>query len=229
MVRLPSISAPENSPMDVTVDLRVLELICSRICHDVVGPVGAINNGLELLAETGPADDDGIMPLLASSAKQAWRRLDYFRTAMGYAGGRSEWPVADLRRVAAGLFEEGKITFDWPAPAIMEPEPLPARQAKLLLHLVVLGAEALPRGGTLSLSLSDGPGTRRVEIGARGRSAVLHDRIASAVSGQVSIEELDPRAAQAFLAGIVARSLGVTVEMGTSGETVRLAAALPEA
>lgn len=213
--------------MNVTVDLRVLELICSRICHDVVGPVGAINNGLELLAETGPADDDGIMPLLASSAKQAWRRLDYFRTAVGYAGGRSEWPVSDLRRVAAGLFEEGKITFEWTAPAIMEPEPLPARQAKLLLHLVVLGAEALPRGGTLTILLEDGSDSRRVVVSARGRSAVLHERIASAINGDVMIDELDPRAAQAFLAGIVARAVGTRVEIESAPESVQLAATFP--
>jgi len=213
--------------MDVTVDLRVLELICSRICHDVVGPVGAMNNGLELLAESGPADSDGIMPLLTSSARQAWRRLDFFRTAVGYAGGRSEWPISDLRRIAGGLFEEGKVTFDWPAAAIVEPLPLPGRSAKLMLHLISLGGEALPRGGKLSVDLGDVGAARRLAVTARGRGAVLHERIVTALAGDVSVEELDPRAAQAFLAGIVARSVGSRVETAAEDETVTLSAVIP--
>src|SRR5690606_41497048 len=93
--------------------MAVLELLCSRLCHDLVGPVGAVNNGLELVEED-PSSLDDIMPLLTSSARQAWKRLDFFRIAFGFGGGRSSWSYAELRRVPAGYLAERQAELALP-------------------------------------------------------------------------------------------------------------------
>ncbi|MSO76029.1 MAG: hypothetical protein EXQ87_03830 [Alphaproteobacteria bacterium] len=74
--------------MTMPVDLKIVELLCSRLCHDLIGPIGAINNGLELLSDYDPSMADDVLPLLTTSAKQAWDRLAFFRAALGFGGGR---------------------------------------------------------------------------------------------------------------------------------------------
>src|SRR3546814_20842043 len=98
---------PGEARVATQIDLRILELVCSRLCHDLVGPVGAVNNGIELLEEFDPSMADDVLPLLRNSARQAWRRLDCFRLAFGAAGGRDAWPLGELgsteeRRVGKG-------------------------------------------------------------------------------------------------------------------------------
>src|SRR3546814_5278082 len=93
---------PGEAHVATQIDLRILELVCSRLCHDLVGPVGAVNNGIELLEEFDPSMADDVLPLLRNSARQAWRRLDFFRLAFGAAGGRESRTLGELGRYAAG-------------------------------------------------------------------------------------------------------------------------------
>ena len=191
---------PEN------VEMAVLELLCSRLCHDLVGPVGAVNNGLELVEED-PSSLDDIMPLLTSSTRQAWKRLDFFRIAFGFGGGRSSWPYAELRRVSDGYLEESKAKLDWQLHGqdLAEAE---GRRGKLLLNLVALGAECLPRGGTVSVEVPPSTSGWRLLVTASGTGANLHERSALAIRGRVSVEDLDARAAQPYFTWLLAEQLG---------------------
>lgn len=189
----------KRSLMSTQLDLRIVELLCSRLCHDLVSPIGAVNNGIELLEDSNPEMAGEVLPLITSSARQAWRRLDFFRVAFGYGGGRDGWSVPDLRGYAAGLLEGGgKVTLNWPADASRDARSLEGRAGKLLLNLILLGAEGLPRGGQLSVAVLPVPQGWRLGVSASGPMILLHERVHQALLGQVPSEDVDARTVQAF-------------------------------
>lgn len=128
----------------------LVALICSRLCHDLAGSIGAVNNGAELLAEeTDAAMREEAIALIAQSASDAARRLSFFRLALGASGSMSEpMAYAEFSRVAKAYFEGGKLSLLLPASA----DPLPKSLGKALLLGLSLAAQALPRGGSLGLS-----------------------------------------------------------------------------
>lgn len=144
-----------------TDDLDLVALICSRLCHDLAGSIGAVNNGVELLAEeTDMAMREEAIGLIAQSASDAARRLSFFRLALGASGGGSE-PMAygELARVAKAYFDGGKLSLLLPALDDGLPKPL----GKALLLGLSLAAQALPRGGSLSLTKAGGGWQIRAE------------------------------------------------------------------
>ena len=159
--------------MDVQIDLRVVELLSSRLCHDLVGPVGAVNNGLELL-EDG-IDDMGpeAMKLAAESGARAARSLQYFRFAYGMAGSRVGGKLDELRDLAAGFFGNEKVKLSWPAQDV--PAEVPEDLGKLLLNMLLIGAEALPMGGGLAVEIAAGEGSLRAGGTATGERAAVRD------------------------------------------------------
>lgn len=193
------------------VDMAVLELLCSRLCHDIVGPVGAVNNGLELVEED-PSSLGDIMPLLTTSARQAWKRLDFFRVAFGFGGGRASWSYSELRRLSTGLLEEGKSKLDWQLDPAQDASEAEGRRSKLVLNLVAIASECLPRGGTVSVALETPPTGWAVVVTAAGTGANLHERTALAIQGRVAVEDLDARAAQSYFARVLAEQMGGSIE-----------------
>ncbi len=122
------------------VDLKVAQFLCSRLCHDLAGPVGAVNAGLELLDE-GADDAAGALTLVAQSAREMTRRLTFFRTAFGLvAGAGGVIALDEARDLAADLLSEGRVTLDWPRDTSRD-RTVPAAALKLVLNLVLLGAE----------------------------------------------------------------------------------------
>src|SRR5215470_15938788 len=139
-----------SKPMAVG-DLELAALISSRICHDVISPVGAIANGLEMLGEE---QDDAMreqtMALIRKCARQASAKLQFARLAFGAAGSAgAEIDLRDAERVARDFMQETKQTLDWRGPVAT----LPKNKVMLLLNLVALGVAALPRGGTVSVDV----------------------------------------------------------------------------
>jgi histidine phosphotransferase ChpT len=127
----------------------LVALICSRLCHDLAGSIGAVNNGVELLAEeTDAGMREEAIGLIAQSASDAAKRLSFFRLALGASGSMNEpMAYAEFTRVAKTYFEGGKLSLLLPAIT----EPLPKPLGKALLLGLSLAAQALPRGGSLSL------------------------------------------------------------------------------
>ncbi len=131
-------------------DIDYASLLCSRLCHDLLSPVGALNNGLELLAdEQDPALRDQCMGLLADSARTTAGKLKFFRLAFGAAGGfGEEIALHEVRTAMEGMFPpDGRLALQW----LIEDDSLPKQAAKLLLNLALMVGESLPRGGTLLL------------------------------------------------------------------------------
>ncbi|HJO96770.1 MAG: histidine phosphotransferase family protein [Rhodospirillales bacterium] len=209
------------------VDLKVAQLLCSRLCHDLVGPIGAVNAGMELMSD-GPGDVDEAMALVASSGQQLNRRVIYYRLAFGLgAGARAS--VADARMLAGELLSEGAVTLEWPNPAAAGPgKPICADGMKLLLNMVLLGIESLPRGGTLAVGVADLEDGTGVAITAAGMGARFRDELRTAMTPNFPVGDLSARTVQGYFAARLAERLGTAVEASDiEGDKVQLAAILP--
>jgi histidine phosphotransferase ChpT len=208
-------------------ELRLAELLCSRLCHDLVSPVGAVNNGIELLEEFGGENggDGEAMKLIASSGKQAARRLQFYRVAFGQAGTQLAQPLADVRELVDGIFDGGKLKVEWEsggaAPAI-------PGWGKLLCNLVSLASEALPRGGTLKVSVAEAGGGARLQVAASGQGCRLNDEVRQALEPGTKVEQLSPRGVQPFFAARLAERMGGKLAIaGPEDERMTFAVALP--
>lgn len=178
------------------VDLAAL--LCSKICHDLLSPVGAINNGLELLEdETDPVMRDRCMDLLADSARVSADKLKYFRLAFGAAGGFGDnVDPAEARQLIESLIgDSGKITLGW----ALQGEALPKKAIKILLNLALIAKEALVRGGSLEVGAEQGEQGIEVVVRAEGTKIALDEGIRTALDGTIEQIDLSARTAAAWM------------------------------
>jgi histidine phosphotransferase ChpT len=147
--------------------VELASLLCSRLCHDLLSPIGALNNGVELLAdETDPEMRERCMELLADSARASANKLKFFRLAFGAAGGFGEdIDTREARAAIEGLYgPEKRIELGW----MVAGDRLPKSAVKLLLNLAMLAGDALVRGGTLDIGAEQREGEVEVVIRAEG-------------------------------------------------------------
>ena len=176
--------APPPGPAPDALELAAL--LCSRVCHDLISPVGAIVNGLEVLDDNPkPEDREFALDLIRNSAKTASARLQFCRLAFGAAGlSGAQIDLGDAQAMARGHFEDGKITIAWNLPRVL----LPKNRVKLLLNMMVIAQQTIPRGGVLTVDPvgeGDGSGFR---VAAKGLNARMPQNIADLLSsGHVSI------------------------------------------
>ena len=191
-----------------TDELRFASLLCSRLCHDLIGSIGAINNGLELVG--GDHDRETrreAMELIELAARNLRNKAQYMRIAFGVPGGGVEIDLKRSRELAVNLFADGKIELDWPedcwSPRLHQGE------HKLLLNMLWLAGDALARGGQLRLVFASDVNQFTMAVIAQGRAAGLRNDLRDVLMGEVSIEELDPVSVQARLTKLLASHLGV--------------------
>ena len=196
--------------MGVAIDFRVLELLCGRLCHDLISPVGAINNGIELLDDDDPEFVKEAMTLIGQSAKKAGQRLQFYRFAYGTAGtGASGGSAVDARDCVQALLDGGKVRCEWDAAV----SALPLAWQRLACNLVVLAAEALPRGGTVSVQAKGSPG---LEITAEGDSLKLPDEQRAALDAAMMPEDLTARSVHAFYTNRLAQQIGARLGLAVT-------------
>ncbi|MFA4995487.1 MAG: histidine phosphotransferase family protein [Bdellovibrionales bacterium] len=184
------------------IDVRVMELLTSKLCHDLVSPVSAINNGVELIQDIGGSVVEEAMKLIDDSGTTAARRLRLYRLAYGRAGSESNLGLKDVRQVAEQYLEKTKISLVWPEN--MQDTKLIEQRGffKTLLNLIVLGEEALAYGGVITLrpfKTEDNKAGCRAEV--VGRNASLNLKLQEALEGSASIDDLTPRSVQAYVTG----------------------------
>ena len=183
-----------------SIDLRIAELLAARLCHELVSPIGAIANGLEIL-EDEPDFSGDAGALIALSARQASRRLQFYRVAYGST---AELPDEIARRAALELFAEGKIGCDWRVAA------LPRGWQKLACNLVLLAAEALPRGGRIVLQEGAAGG---IIVTAAGEGARLQEAALEIIQAGWHAEVLSPRTVQAVFTVALAGREAAAIEV----------------
>jgi len=192
--------------------------LCSRVCHDVISPVGAIANGIELLDEgTDPETSEIAMDLIRSSAKNASARLQFARIAFGASGSASAHiDTGDAEAVARGFFDnEKKTDLDW----VGERAIVPKNKVKLVLNLLLVSVEAIPRGGTIKVEVTDPNGDIGFRITCAGMKARVPPAFLNLLNGTFE-EEIDSHSIQPVYAMQLAESAGMIISARLEGENV---------
>lgn len=210
-IRTGGVVSGKGDGMAVTMDVAVVELLCSRLCHDLVSPIGAINNGIELIEETGPGDADEALGLIADSADAAAKRLKLFRLAFGAAGAQETLTPADARAVLEGWFRSGRVALNWGATS---PQPPARGQLKLVMLAALLLEEALPRGG--SIRVQDAKGG--FLLLGEGSGAAFRPEVRVALADQPGAEELTARAVVSHFTARLATHYSLSVSLHEDGQ-----------
>ncbi len=194
-------------------------LLCSRLCHDLLSPIGALNNGIELLAdEHDPEMRARCLDLLAESARASANKLKFFRLAFGAAGGfGDEVDTREARTAIDGLFGgDGRIQIGW----MVEEATMSKSALKVLLNLVLIAGDALVRGGRLDVGAERFPGGIDIVIRAEGTRVILDSDLKRVLDGEANENEIAPRAAAAWLARSLVEEGGGQLQTADDGAGV---------
>jgi histidine phosphotransferase ChpT len=206
---------PSSGPAPDIIELAAL--LCSRVCHDLISPVGAIVNGLEVLDDNPKPDDkEFALDLIRKSAKTASARLQFCRLAFGAAGSPgAQIDVGDAHTMARGHLEDDKTRIAWNLPR----ELLPKNRVKLLLNMMVIAQQTIPRGGVLTVDTIGEGDTRGFRVAATGLNARLPQAIAELLaSGPVG--SVDAHAVQPYYTRLLAQACGLNVALAAEGDAM---------
>src|SRR5262245_54398004 len=201
--------------------LDLAALLCSRVCHDLISPTGAIVNGLEVLEEDGDAETRTFaLDLIKKSAKTASARLQFCRIAFGAAGtAGAQIDTGDAENMARGFIEDDKTKITWTVPRSL----LPKNRVKLLLNMLVVATSTIPRGGTLAVEPIGRGDTMGFRIVATGLNARIPQHIPTLLEGKSENGSVDAHVIQPFYTGLLARACGVTVGLAAEGDAIVVA------
>jgi histidine phosphotransferase ChpT len=195
--------------MSITLHPRVLELVASRICHDLVSPVGAVSNGVELLQELGESAGEEAMQLIASSALQAGIRLKCFRLAYGAAGTDGNIGFKEIREVFTDWLKAGHIQAEFEPDLNLKFSMPPQGFFKCLLNMMILAEECNHGEGKVAVTALDG--NKGIKVTVTGKNAGFRSGTESALSGETAPEDLDPRSVHAYVTYLFAAHFGFTI------------------
>jgi histidine phosphotransferase ChpT len=203
----------------VTLDgLDLAALLCSRVCHDLISPTGAIVNGLEVLEEKDSDEETKTfaLELIKKSAKTASARLQFCRLAFGAAGSSAaQIDLGDAEGMTRGFLDE-KTKLEWRLPRAL----MPKNRVKLLLNMMIISGQTIPRGGTLTVDPIGEGEAMGFRITAAGLNARIPHALAALLEGRSESGTVDAHAIQPFYTGLLARACGTAVTLVAEGEAI---------
>ncbi|MBO0750815.1 MAG: histidine phosphotransferase [Bradyrhizobiaceae bacterium] len=211
--------------MSVPVNLEALDLaalLCSRVCHDLISPTGAIVNGLEVLEESTDEETRSFaLDLIKKSARTASARLQFCRLAFGASGSvAAQIDLGDAEAVARGFVEDERVRLSWN----LSRAPVPKNRVKLLLNMILVAVQTIPRGGILAVEGDGLPEAMTFRISARGLNARISRALPALLEGCPDNGIVDAHGIQPFFTGLLARSGGLAVAIETDGDAIVVAA-----
>lgn len=211
------------------IEVKLAELLCTRLCHDLTGPIGAVNNGAEFLADDGFTLQDQAVELITNSAKQAVNRLQFYRQAYGKVNLQGEASLNEVRNLSEDFFRESRFKLNWPHHFTDSAEVSVSRKmAKLVLNILIIISGAMPRGGDIHLSLGrreDG----QMEVKLRGEGIGIKEdkETLAAFRKETPIEEITPKTVQPYFTARLADSLAVELHHRQSEGVIEITAVHP--
>ena len=207
-----------GSPACANKEANWMALLCSRVCHDLISPVGAIVNGLEVLAEEKDEEAKTFaLDLIKKSAGTASTKLQFCRIAFGAAGSAgAQIDLGDAETIARGFFEDDKTKLAWNLPRAL----LAKNRVKLLLNLLLIVGQTIPRGGRLTVEPIGEGESMGFKVSAAGVNAKVPPAVAALLAGDAGGTALDAHRIQPFYASLLAQACGVKAAMAMEGETV---------
>jgi histidine phosphotransferase ChpT len=207
-------------PMDLAA------LLCSRVCHDVISPVGAIVNGLEVLEDEKDTSMREIaVDLIKKSARSASARLQFCRLAFGAAGSAgASIDTGDAEAVTRALIANEKISLEWTATRQL----LPKNKVKLLLNLCLIAGTTISRGGVITVAMKGEGDDAVLSVTSRGPNARLQHGVPDSIAGHPEGGKVDAHSIQPYFTGLVARECGLQVVVGVEPDCISFTAARVE-
>lgn len=202
------------------IDLAAL--LCSRVCHDLISPVGAVVNGIEVMEDDADEQTKAFaVELIKKSATTASARLQFCRIAFGAAGSAgASIDTGDAESVARGMMEDDKTRITWNLPRVL----LPKNRVKLLLNMLIIAGQTIPRGGTLTVDLVGEGEAMGFRVTAAGLNARIPQAVPGLLEGTSESGSVDAHAIQPFYTGLLARKCGLAVTLEQEGEGIVIAA-----
>ena len=200
-------------------------LLCARICHDLISPVGALGTAIEILNDDSNTDmHDDAMDLVRNSSRQANAKLRFLRLALG-AGGSAPGVIAldEIKSLIDGMYSEGKASLHWDSSAAG----IDKNSARILLNLTMLAVQAVPRGGDIKISVREDADSTELNLAATGPKARLDAAVEKTLLGKSPEDGFDGRTIQPFYTGLITRELGGSLSASISEETVLFNANIP--
>lgn len=213
--------------MDDRQSIDLAAMLCSRLCHDMLSPVGALSNGLELLAlETDPEMRANVMQLLEQSAKISTNKLKFFRLAFGAAGGFGEQVDVEEPKalIQALVADKANVEVNW----ALADSTLAKPAVKVLLNFAQVAIDALVRGGTLDIGAEVRDGATEIVVRATGPKIAFDETIGKALDGTLDRSELSSRTAAAHMISLLAQESGGGLQYHRSADALVLGAVLPQ-
>ena len=205
-------------------ELHMAELLCTRLCHDLTGPIGAVNNGAEFLSEEGFNLQDQAVELIITSAFSAVTRLQFYRMTYGVVRDHGEASLTEKKKLASDFFADTKVALDWPdshtdALGIS----ISLKMSRLIFNLLVVASGALIRGGTISVRITqDDAGGKVIAVTANGPNLKWDLEMGKALAGEVTVAELTPKNVQAYLTRRFVEELGANLTVSEAGDTLSM-------
>lgn len=207
--------------MTLSLDpLDLAALLCSRVCHDVISPVGAIVNGLEVLEDEKDAEMRAVaLDLIRKSASTASAKLQFCRLAFGAAGSAgASIDTGDAESVSRGLIGDDRTKLDWRAARVL----MPKNQVKLILNMTLIALATIPRGGVITVTTGEDGTLARID--AKGTYTRVAHGVSDLLAGHSESGQIDAHAIQPYYTHLVAETCGVAVTIDHSGDTVTILA-----
>lgn len=202
-------------------------MLCSRVCHDLINPIGAIGNGLEVLDDPKQSEmAEGARDLIASAAKQSRAKLEFARLAYGASStSGTDIDTRECERVAQILFDIEKADLEWNAPLIL----LPKHKAKLFMNMLLIAAGSVPRGGKVTAAITGEAGHEKFEFTSKSdpekrQKTLIPSGSAGLLAGTPDEGFVDARGIQPFYTGILARMTDMDINIGIENDQFFLTA-----
>lgn len=210
--------------MNTETGKRVMELMCARLCHDLIGPVAAINNGVELVRDFGDGMQGDALELIGESATRASNLLQFYRVAFGSARAPdgSGIGIDEARRRAVEALSSERVTIDWPDDQPSDGASIPRLTVKLVLNLLLLGVETLPGAGVVEVGFTGGE-SPAIQVTAKKEAIEISEDISAVLDGAVSVDDLSPQTVQAYFTRDLAETIGSGITTTTKEGTISFA------
>lgn len=196
---------------------KLLEILASRISHDLIGPISAVNNGVEFWQEMGSDAGDDAINLIGHSAKQASYKLQLFRLAYGSGGSESHVKLDDLEKSFANFVSETRVDLKWELPAKAYEGEMPRGFCKIVLHLMMASIDFLPKGGEIEVSET---GPKELRIKTISENFQKNEDFLKALEGKLDSEDVTPRSIHPYLTKIYADTYDVSFDITASENDV---------
>ena len=195
-------------------NMKLVEAVVARMCHDLIGPVGAVHNGMELAEESDGADEaQEMLSMAKDSAVSAWSRLNFFRAAFGSGGGQDSWSGKEIQELLTGALATKRLSFTVSGSLATPDYELGLDQARLAFGLAMAAGESLPRGGVVTVLAGGDPDNPTLAAMGDGDRAEIKDEVEAALAGGGP----EPRAAHVHLLLARANALGRTISAEADG------------